>query len=244
MAQKRFVYCTDSHGDLIHDESAQKLMAFCDGYQPHYRVHGGDFIDLACLRGGASPEDKAHGVIDDYHAGMKFLRQYRPTHLTLGNHDDRLWGISENFRDGIIREHCSALVKETEAEFKRLKIEWCKYEVGIFLKLPCGGPKFTHGFSSAQVSTAHKMFHKWGSVISGHVHKPDTYTATHCDGGMAMVAGCIGDIEKMTYANRFEAKMGWRNGFIYGTINDKTGKWFAWHVIKDDGQWISPMGIL
>jgi hypothetical protein len=61
---------------------------------------------------------------------------------------------------------------------------------------------------------------------------------------MSMSSGCIGDIEKMSYANRFPSKMGWRQGFIYGMINDKTGSWHAWHVIKEGNDWISPMGIL
>lgn len=244
MAQKRFLYCADSHGDLIHAESVKKLLAFKESYNPHFVIHGGDFLDLACLRGGASPEDKAHGIIDDYNAGMKFLMQLRPTHLTLGNHDDRLWGIAENFRDGIIREHCAALVKETEAEFKRLKINWIPYVIGKYIKLPCGGPKFHHGFRSSIVGTARLNHHSWGDSISGHVHKPDSYVATHADGGMSMSAGCIGDIEKMSYANRYTAKMGWRNGFIYGTICDKSGAWNAWHVVKENGRWVSPMGVL
>ena len=90
-----------------------------------------------------------------------------------------------------------------------------------------------------------KLHHAdWGSCIHGHVHKPDTYVATHADGGLSMSSGCIGDIEKMHYADRYSSKMGWRQGFIYGMINDKTGAWHAWHVIKEGNDWISPMGIL
>lgn len=244
MAIKKFLYCSDSHGDLIHDESRRKLLKFADDWKPHYRIHGGDLWDFAALRGGASPEDKASGVSEDYTAGIGFLSQFKPNYLTLGNHDDRIWQHAGASRDGILREHCADLVRASENEFKRRKIQWIPYVVGKFLQLPEGGPKFIHGFRSSNVSPAKLHHHDWGSVIHGHVHKPDTYVATHADGGMSMSAACMGDIERMHYADRFSAKMGWRQGWIYGTINDKTGRWHAWHVIKDGNDWISPMGNL
>lgn len=244
MAYKRFVYCADSHGDLIHDESRRKLLKFVEDWKPHHRIHGGDLWDFAALRGGASPEDKACGISDDYAAGIKFLDEYKPNILTLGNHDDRIWQHAGNSRDGILKEHCSELVKSSEKEFAKRKIQWIPYVVGKFLRLPEGGPKFIHGFRSSQVCPAKINHSSWGESIAGHIHKPSMYAASHCDGGMSMTAGCIGDIERMTYANRFEAKMGWRQGWIYGTISEKTGSWHAWHVTKEGDDWISPMGIL
>ena len=244
MAFKRFLYCADSHGELIHDESRKKLLRFAEDFKPHYRIHGGDVWDFSPLRGGASPEDKAHGIVDDYNAGIDFLDQYKPHYLTLGNHDARLWQIARDNSNGILREHCAELVKLTESEFKRRKMKFIPYAVDQFLRLPEGGPKFIHGFRSSQVSAARLAHADFGSSISGHVHKPDTYVATHSDGGMSMSSGCIGDISRMNYADRYTAKLGWRQGWIYGLINDKTGSWHAWHVIKEGADWISPMGIL
>jgi hypothetical protein len=241
---KRFLYCSDSHGNLIHDESRRMLLNFINAWKPHYKIHGGDLFDAACLRGNASPEEKACGLSEDITAGLKFLDEFKPHFLTLGNHDDRIWQMAGTSRDGILREHCEDLVKACEREFKQRKIQWIPYIVGKFLQLPEGGPKFIHGFRSSNVSPAKLHYHDWGSVIHGHVHKPDTYVATHADGGMSMSSACMGDLDKMHYADRFSAKMGWRNGWIYGTINDKTGSWHAWHVLKEGQDWISPMGNL
>jgi hypothetical protein len=244
MAFKKFLYCADSHGNLIHDESRRKLLKFASDFKPHYRIHGGDLWDFSPLRGGASPEDRAGGISEDYNAGIQFLDEYKPNMLTLGNHDDRIWQIGRDNSNGVLREHCAELSKQTEIEFKRRKITWTPYIVGKYLRLPEGGPKFIHGFRSSMVSPAKLHHADWGSCIHGHVHKPDTYVATHADGGLSMSSGCIGDIEKMHYADRYSSKMGWRQGFIYGMINDKTGAWHAWHVIKEGDDWISPMGIL
>jgi hypothetical protein len=241
---KRFLVCADNHGELIHRESVAKLLAFAETWKPHYRIHLGDLWDFSPLRGGASAEEKACGISEDYAAGIEFLDQFRPSYLTLGNHDDRIWQIGRDNANGVLREHCAELVDASEKEFKRRKIQWIPYKVGKFLRLPEGGPKLIHGFRSSIVSPAKLHFTDWGEVIHGHVHKPDSHTGTHADGGKAFSVGCIGDIDRMTYADRYSAKMGWRQGFLFGLINTRTGSWEAWHATKEGEHWISPHGVL
>lgn len=240
---KKFLVATDNHGSLICKKAEKKLLDFARDWKPHYRVHLGDNWDFAPLRGGASPEDKADGIAEDYTTGIEFLDAYKPHYLTLGNHCDRLWNIGRNAADGILRERCAELARRSEEEFRKRKIAWAPYHVRSFLKLPEGGPKFIHGFHSG-VNPAKMHFEKYGSCIHGHVHAPNHYTARHIDGGEAFSIGCIGDIDKMSYADRYTAKLGWRQGWLYGIINTKTGRWNAWQVIEDNGDWISPMGIL
>ena len=138
MAFKRFLYYADSHGDLIHDESRRKLLKFAEDFKPHYRIHGGDLWDFSPLRGGASPEDRAGGISEDYNAGIKFLDEYKPNILTLGNHDDRIWQIGRDNSNGVLREHCAELARATEIEFKKRKITWIPYVIGKYLKMPEG----------------------------------------------------------------------------------------------------------
>jgi hypothetical protein len=243
MSWKKFVVCGDSHGSLVCEKSKKKFLDFVDDWKPHHRIHLGDLWDFSPLRKGASQEEKADGIADDYVAGIEFLDEYKPHFLTLGNHDDRIWMHSTHCADGIMRERCSQLAEASENEFKKRKIQWVPYHVTRYLQMPEGGPKLIHGFR-ATMYPAKAHFENWGPSICGHVHKPDTYVARHIDGQASYSVGCLADISKMSYADRTPAKLAWRKGWLYGMINAKTGQWNAWHVIEEGGQWISPMGIL
>ena len=242
MAYKRFLVCADNHGHLVDTDAMIKLMAFADSWKPHYRVHLGDLWDFSPLRKGASPEDRAEGISMDYLAGMTFLDAFKPNYLTIGNHDDRIW-LGMHSGDGILQERCAELVKHSEEQFKKRKITWCPYHVSKYLQLPEGGPKLLHGFR-ATMYPARSHYENWGSCLVGHVHKPDIYSARHIDGSQAFSLGCMANIDSLTYADRHAAKLSWRNGFLYGLINDKTGAWNAWNVTKEGSDWISPQGIL
>jgi len=243
MTYKKFMVVADNHGNLICEKARKKALAFVKTWKPDYRIHLGDFIDLSPLRRGASIEEKADGIADDVRMGMEFLQEYKPHYLTIGNHDDRLALHSTHCADGMLRERCTEYWHMLEDEFKKLKIKTCPYHVSRYLRLPEGGPKFLHGFR-ATVSPARSTHENWGPSISGHVHKPDMYTARHIEGESSYTVGCLADIDQMTYADRTPAKLAWRNGFLYGLINTKTGAWQAWNVVKEGDDWISPMGIL
>ena len=101
---KKFIVAADNHGELGCPEAIKKILDFNKTWKANYRIHLGDVWDFGCLRRGASPEDKAHGITDDYSRGMEFLEAYRPTQLCLGNHDDRIWMNVDKWADGILRE--------------------------------------------------------------------------------------------------------------------------------------------
>ena len=243
MAIKKFLVCADNHGRLVSAEAQRKLLEFSANWKPHYRIHLGDAWDFSPLRRGSSQEERADGIEEDFHMGIDFIDAFKPTHLTLGNHDDRIWQHAHHCSDGILRESCASLVTACEREFTRRKITWIPYHVGRYLQLPEGGPKLLHGFR-ATMYPAKAHHENWGSCLVGHVHKPDIYHARHIDGSMSFSLGCMADIGALSYADRTPAKLAWRNGFLYGFINDKTGAWQAWHVTKEGEDWISPMGVL
>lgn len=240
---KRFIVGSDNHGELGCPEAIKTFLDFSKDWKPHHKIHLGDVWDYGILRNGASQEDKSHGIMDDYVKGMEFLEEYRPNMLCLGNHDDRVWQKTENCMDGALKERCRELAIASERRFSQLKIKWCPYVVDSYLQMPEGGPKLIHGFRSTMYP-AKANFDNWGPSISGHVHKPDEYTARHIDGEQAFTVGALADLKKMKYADRHPAKLGWRQGFLYGYINVKTGKWNAWNITKEDGHWLSPQGPL
>lgn len=219
------------------------LLSFTESWQPHYRIHLGDLWDFSPLRRGASQEEKADGISDDFIAGLEFLDAFKPHYLTLGNHDDRIYQHATHRGDGILRERCEELVQQAEQQFKRRKITFCQYKVTEFLRMPEGGPKLIHGFRSTMYPA--KAHHEnWGECLHGHCHTKDEHTARHVDGGKSFSVGCMADLNQLTYSDRQPAKLGHRNGFLYGIINIKTGAWEAWQVSKEHGDWISPQGIL
>jgi hypothetical protein len=240
---KKFIVVADNHGVLGCPKAIKKALDFNKTWGAHYRIHLGDFIDLSPLRRGASSEEKADGISDDVTMGMEFIRQFQPHYLTIGNHEDRLALHSTGCSDGMLRERCLELWASIEDEFKQMKIKTCPYHVSRYLRMPEGGPKLIHGFKSS-IHAAKAHFDGWGSCIHGHVHAPATYHARHVDGGMAFSVGCLADIDQMSYADRYQAKHGWRQGFLFGLINTKTGSWQAWHATNEDGVWVSPHGIL
>lgn len=239
---KKFLVCADSHGHLIDPEARSKFIEFKKTWKPNYTLCLGDILDLTCLRKGASDEDRQIGVAQDWQAAMSFL-DIGFDYLTLGNHDSRLWEAAEHSSNALMRESAEELVQTAEREFKRRKIQWCEYNVDKFLQLPEGGPKLLHGFL-AGMNPAKAHFERFGSCLFGHVHAPSSYTAKHIDQGQAYALGCMANIQSMTYAQRFPNRLGWRQGFGFGIINTKTGRWSFWQVVKEDGDWISPMGIL
>ena len=219
------------------------LLDFKDNWKPHYAIHLGDNWDFAPLRGGAGPDEKTCGLSEDFEAGITFLDAFKPHYFTLGNHDDRIWQMARNISNGLVREHCQGLVDSAERQFAKRKINWIPYKVGAYLRLPEGGPRMLHGFHSG-VNPAKMHFERYGPCCHGHVNTPNQYTGRHIDGGEAHSIGCIGDIDQMEYADRYTAKLGWRQGFAYGIINTKNGNTKIWHVTKEDQTWISPQGII
>ncbi len=240
---KKFLVATDNHGSLVCHNARKVLLDFAATWQPHYRIHLGDLWDFSPLRRGASQEEKADGISDDFIQGLEFLDDFKPNFLTLGNHDDRIYQHATHCGDGILRERCEELVQAAEQQFRRRKITFCEYKVTKYLQMPEGGPKLIHGFrSTAYPAKAH--YDNWGECLHGHCHTKDEYTARHIDGGKAFSIGCMADLNKLSYSDRQPAKLGHRNGFLYGIINIRTGRWEGWQVTKEHGDWISPQGIL
>lgn len=243
MAWEKSIFIGCSHGDLVDPKAVKVVKNFIDEWKPKHRVHLGDLFDFRSLRRGASPEERAEKMLPDYQAGIQLLEWYRPQILTLGNHDYRIWRAAKETSNMALAEMLEGLCQRAEDDFRRLKIKWTPYGVGNYAQLPMGGVKLLHGYMST-ISPAKSHYERYGDCILAHVHKPDYHEARHIDGGKAYTVGTLADISKMTYADSYTAKLGWRQSFLYGLHNTKTGKWHAWSAVNDGGEWISPHGIL
>lgn len=243
MSWERAVYVGDNHGSLVCPKAVEVLKRFIDDWKPKHRIHVGDLWDFAGLRKKASAEEKQIGISYDYNCGLEFLDWFQPQMLLLGNHDWRLWRAADELSEGVLADLCRMQADKAEDALRKRRIEWRQYGVANYLTLPMGGPRFIHGYRSTMYP-ARAHHDNWGPCIAGHVHKPDTYTARHVDGGKSLTLGCLADLSKLTYADQTPAKLGWRQGFAYGLHNTKTGAWEAWQVVNENGTWISPQGVL
>lgn len=236
-----FVGC--SHGDLVCQDAVKAVKRFMDQWKPKHRVHLGDAWDFRALRRGAGPEERAEGIRYDYNCGLEFLDWFKPQILTLGNHDHRPFRAADEFSNGPLADLMTGFCDQMTDDLRKRKIQWKQYGVDQYATLPMGGPKLLHGYRST-VNPAKSHFDHYGPCILAHVHKPDFHAARHIDGGKAFTVGTLANLSKMTYADGYTAKLGWRNSFLYGIHHSKTGKWEAWPVIKEGKDWISPHGII
>ena len=76
MKSRRFVIVADSHGDQIDPETERAILAFNADFKPQIRIHAGDLWDFRNLRRGASDDEKAHSLQDDWDAGADFGRKF------------------------------------------------------------------------------------------------------------------------------------------------------------------------
>jgi predicted phosphodiesterase len=242
MALIKFVVATDNHGHLVDEVASRNLVEFCADYKPRHRIHLGDLWDAAPLRKAASDSERMEGLQADWLAGLAFLDAYRPNILTLGNHDARYWDLMAS-PNGVLREKGEQLVAAATEEFKRRKITWVPYHASKFLRMPEGGPVFIHGFRTGP-SAVKNMHAVYGACMFGHTHTYAEHSTENINGGGSVNVPAMADFSKMSYADRSAGRNQWRNGWTMGTLNEKTGSFKTWTILRDGDDWLSPLGKL
>src|SRR5690349_15606407 len=97
---RKFLVGSDNHGFEQDDETVKAFLEFKKDFKPDIACHLGDNWDFKNLRRGATDDDKAASLEDDWQAGMDFLEAFfggvGENHFLLGNHDDRIWQFSRS----------------------------------------------------------------------------------------------------------------------------------------------------
>lgn len=247
---KPFLCAADNHGDQADKETLRRFFEFADDWKPAHRIHLGDLFDFRPLRRGAGAEERAERMEADVVAGQAFLEKFRPDTLLLGNHDMRLYEAAES-NDGILASYAHRLLESFQGDgwAKQPQIGGLLQKLKVKRVLPyhrkrgvyrLGDIAFLHGYRSTMYP-ARAHAENYGNCITGHVHKFDLHVPRHIDGGMAMTAPCMSDLN-MRYLDRAVAALAHDNGWIFGVVNERTGKFDAWCVRRqqDENQWIDP----
>ena len=219
MKGQRFLIAADPHGDQRDDATLAALLAFKKDYKPQIIVHAGDNWDFRNLRKGATDDEKAASLVDDWDMGVDWLRSFfdggKSCHFLRGNHDERMWHFAHN-ASGMLRDYAHDGIKRIERTIKQANAQMLPYDSrhGV---LRLGHLKVIHGFF-AGMGAARRHSIAYGNCLFGHTHATDSAPVEHIDGpAEARGIGCCCRID-MTYNQHAVGKLRHDNAFCYGVL--------------------------
>jgi len=236
----KFVFASDSHGDMADPQALDALLAFTKDFKPDIRIAGGDHYDFRSLRKGVgSDKEGAESLAFDIDCGLDFFDRWRPTAYLWGNHEHRL-DTMQGHGQAIVRDYCADLKDRINAHARK-----CGAKVVLPYHAEKGvyrfGPIATiHGYAHGDNATIKQGLHyasQGGCLIHGHTHNLASIALTKHGGGNAFSAGCLCLKDEMSYATTRLAHSRWGSGFVAGFVT-KGGDWKAWLVHKMGDQWI------
>lgn len=233
---KPFVFASDVHGDEQDPESNRAFWQFLDMWKPKIRVMGGDLWDFRALRSKADEDERRTSIRLDFEAGREWLLRFAPQHFLRGNHDERLWRLRDKGK-GPLSDYAAQLIATVDADTTKLKCHQYPYDKkhGI---AHIGNLKCLHGYATG-VGAARRHAQIYGSCVFGHGHGIQHASIEGVEDRVGRMAGCLCKLD-LEYASTSLGAMLWRNGWIYGVINDKTGNYHSAQAECIDGVWLLP----
>ena len=234
---QRFIFASDLHGDQQDKGAVKALLTATESFKPHLRIFGGDLIAARPLRRGAGAEERAESMSHDWRKGLEFISLWKPTHLLMGNHDQRLYDLAEDDSKGIEQDYGFKGVQELEARLEKVGTKWLPYHKrkGVF---EFGKLKCLHGFF-AGVNSARAHALCYGGCIFGHTHSIDEHAIPGLKRRVARGAGCLCKLD-MKWNARMPGTLRHAHGFVMGVINEKTGNYWSMQAEEIDGKWVIP----
>jgi predicted phosphodiesterase len=215
---QRFIVVSDNHGDMADAASVGALWSFMRDWKPEVRVHAGDNYDFRNLRRGASDEEKAASLAEDWEQGNDFLRRFfdggTSNHFLRGNHDERLYEF-RNSCSGMLRDYASDGIKQMEAVVKKCRAKMLPYDSDLGV-LRLGKLSVLHGFH-AGVSACRTHATIYGNCLHGHIHSIEVASVASREPVEARSIGCL-CLRDMDYVNKKTGKLKWAQGWAYGIL--------------------------
>lgn len=209
-----------SHGSLADPDAIQAVLQFKESFRPETRIHLGDVMDFAAFRQGApGTKDEAERLGPDIEAGCILIEKYEPTHVLIGNHDERVFRLSE---------HHNAIVALAASHARQEFLEACA-KVGATLTdhydinrswIELGDIKFLHGFGLGGEMAIRDHAEHFGRCVIAHLHRAEFAGARRSDHSVCYCVGTLANIPMMDYAKTRRATARWSHGFAYGEYSD------------------------
>jgi hypothetical protein len=239
--------CSDNHGDAIDIRTAKAFLSRKRDFKPDVVIHLGDNWDFKSIRRGASAEEKACSMIDDFHAGCDFMNEVfkgkHENYQLIGNHCYRIWEVADG-ADGPKSDAAQMIIEKMGYIFKRLNVKTTPFDTrkGI-LKL--GKLGFIHGYCHAQ-NAAKKHAEVYGGSLShifaGDLHANIYWKSASIDPVVCQHIPCMTQLDPeyaRRHINKLKHSQGWceitlHNDYVqYQVIeSDKKGKFHAYEKTK------------
>ncbi len=226
----------DIHGDRQCPKANKVFFDFAKIWKPQIRICGGDLWDMRPLRKGACADEQRESMRADLNAGKKWFNDFKPNYFLRGNHDERIYELAA--KDcGIASDYAQEGVGEIERMVDVHKCKMLPYHKrdGV---LRLGSLKVLHGFACG-VNAARQTALVYGSTLFGHVHTIDEHSIPGLERRVARSCGCLCSTD-LDYSSRQPNTLRQANGFVYGLLNEKTGRYFVYQAENVDGVWMLP----
>ena len=215
---QRFIVVSDNHGDMADAATVDALWSFIADWKPEIRIHAGDCFDFRNLRKGASDEEKAASLAEDWEAGSDFLRRFfdggKSKHFLRGNHDERIYDF-QNSATGMMRDYARDGIKRLEAIVKKSGAKMLPYDSDLGV-LDLGKLSVIHGYH-AGIGACRMHANIYRNCIFGHVHTIESAPVSAREPAEARSIGCLCKRD-MDYINKKTGKLRWAQGWAYGLL--------------------------
>lgn len=222
-SRKRLIAVGCSHGIFASDIAVRHVLRFIADFAPGIRIHLGDFLDTTAFRAGAQGTiDETVDLDRDLVAGLGLLQQLGVTHVTLGNHDWRVWRYCEH-QSAPVRKAARDIVDAIMRTARDLHCQVYEYHgvwnfvAGSRHALQIGDYVFGHGSLYGENATR-DYAERFGNVVHAHTHVPAVSAGRRADRPTAYGVGCLVRPEAMEYAAPRAATMRWGWGIVYGEL--------------------------
>ena len=237
---EKFMAVACSHGKYADPSAIHAVLSMRDKWKPKIVVHLGDWCDTTAFRSGAAgTSDESEPVAPDIDGGLAFLKQYRPTHVLDGNHEDRIPRLL-NSRNAIVAYAANQATFHIEETFAKIGCRRIPYD-GVFQRYVVGDVTFTHG-TLYNENAARDMAEVYGGkVIFGHTHRSQIGEGRTIKESTGYCAGTLTSRGEMDYAKCRRATLGWRQGLVYGEIGPKDS--VVWLLTRGEfnAEWRLPL---
>lgn len=239
---RRFLVCSDNHGIEQDNETVTAFLSFKKDFKPDIAAHLGDNWDFKNLRRGATDDEKAGSLLDDWDAGVGFIEEMfsgvAENHFLLGNHDDRMWQMARS-ATGMVRDYAYDGIKRIEAKARQLKATLYPYDSALGI-CKIGHLSMIHGYHcGANAAVQHARV--YGNCVFGHVHTQESAPVSALVPAEAKSIGCMCKRD-MDYMNSKTGKLRWAQGWAYGyTFQDGTYQLYL--TRKIDGKFTCATGM-
>ena len=171
----KFIFASDSHGDMADPESLSALYEFTKDFKPDLKIAGGDHYDFRSLRKGVgSDKEGAESLQLDIEAGEQFFARWKPDVYLWGNHEHRL-DTMQGHGQAIVRDYCTDLkarINRTARQCGAKVILPYHADKGVYRLGPVA---MVHGYAHGANATVVQGLHYapfGGALIHGHTHQP------------------------------------------------------------------------